>query len=115
MRRKPRAIASLCCRRPANAKSSRFGNESRPVSIQAIATSQVFSGARAAGAPIRPRLRRAFRELYVILVDRHPSRLVVPYWNRPGKALDLVVVLPFCRYPILFRLFSGGVLTRQRL
>jgi len=30
-RRKPRAIASLCCRRPAHAKSSRSGNESRPV------------------------------------------------------------------------------------
>src|SRR5437016_4426902 len=29
MRKKPRASASSCCRRPAHAKSSRFGNEGR--------------------------------------------------------------------------------------
>jgi len=29
MRRRPRASASLCCKRPAHAKSSRFGNEDR--------------------------------------------------------------------------------------
>ena len=70
--RAPRAAADIQHMRNRAGPATKAG----PIAPQGTTTSQVMSRARAAAQPIRARLRRAFRELYVMLVDRHPPKPV---------------------------------------